>query len=66
MAPCLIVSFPMVSSALPEDKDFEGIINAISIAAGKSGASLDDYDFAVEVLRMLLLSVGGYPFLTLV
>ncbi len=56
----------IVSSALPQDKDFEGIINAISIAAGKSGASLDDYDFAVGSIKDAALSVGGYPFLTLV
>ena len=58
--------FEIATQALPEDKDFEGIINAISIAASKAGVSLNDYDFEVGSITDAQASVGGYPFLKLV
>ncbi|MEK7559182.1 MAG: hypothetical protein AAB521_02645 [Patescibacteria group bacterium] len=51
----------VVSNALPEGKDFEGILNAISLASSKSGASLKDYDFGVGALSDSETSEAGYP-----
>lgn len=52
-------------SALPEGKDFVGIINAISLASGKSGVSLDDYNFQVGSVIDKTFSVEGFPFMKL-
>ncbi len=57
--------FNLVSSALPAGKDFEGILNAISLAAIKSGVSLSDYDFQVGDLSQTSINVSGFPFLKL-
>lgn len=54
-----------VSSALPENKDFEGILNAISLASSKSGASLSDYDFGVGELSDQTTPTVGYPYIKL-
>lgn len=40
----------LVSSGLPLDKDYVGVINAISLAANTSGIELQDYDFIVGSL----------------
>jgi hypothetical protein len=37
----------LTASALPFEKDFGGILNAITDASGKAGVSLDDYSFQV-------------------
>lgn len=56
----------LVSSALPSEKDFEGVLNSISLATAKSGASLDDYEFQVGGLsQRLSVKTTGFPFLTL-
>ncbi len=56
----------LVSSALPSEKDFEGVLNSISLATAKSGASLSDYEFQVGGLSQgLSVKTTGFPFLTL-
>lgn len=56
----------VVSSALPSEKDFEGILNAVSLASGKSGATLADYEFQVgDLSQRLSVETTGFPFLTL-
>ncbi len=56
----------VVSSALPSEKDFEGVLNAISLASGKSGASLGDYAFQVgDLSQPSIQTTTGFPFLTL-
>src|SRR3989344_7763747 len=56
----------VVSSSLPSEKDFEGILNAVSLASGRSGASLSDYEFQVgDLSQGLLVKTTGFPFLTL-
>ncbi len=56
----------VVSSALPSEKDFEGVLNAVSLASGKSGATLSDYEFRVGNLSQgLSVKTTGFPFLTL-
>ena len=54
-----------VSEALPESKDFEGILNAISLASSKSGASLNDYKFGVGALSDSTTPAAGYPYVQL-
>lgn len=54
-----------VSGALPESKDFEGILNAISLASGKSGASVNDYSFGVGALSDQTTTATGYPYIQL-
>ncbi|MDP3726963.1 MAG: hypothetical protein Q8Q96_01440 [bacterium] len=46
----LDTSVRIVSLALPPEKDFAGILNAITLASAKSGASLGDFSFAVGEL----------------
>jgi len=56
----------VVSSALPSEKDFEGVLNSISLATAKSGTSLGDYEFQVGGLsQRLSVKTTGFPFLTL-
>ena len=55
----------LVSSALPSEKDFEGVLNSISLATAKSGASLSDYEFQVGGLSQSSIETTGFPFLTL-
>lgn len=54
-----------VLDALPESKDFEGILNAISLASSKSGASLSDYNFGVGDLLDLTTPTANYPYIKL-
>ena len=57
----------IVSSALPSEKDFEGVLNALSLASGRSGASLGDYEFQVgDLSQRSSVKTTGFPFLTLV
>lgn len=51
----------IASSALPESKDFEGILNALSVASSKSGASLKDYEFGVGSLSETESTTQSYP-----
>lgn len=53
-------------SALPETKDFDGILTAISDASGRSGVPLGDYQFQVGKLSEKIERTKGYPFLKLV
>lgn len=53
-----------VASALPSEKDFEGVLGAVSLASGGSGASLSDYEFQVGDLSVPSVT-AGFPFLTL-
>ncbi len=55
----------LVSKALPVDKDFEGVLNAVSLAAVKSGALLSDYEFQVGDLSQTPSNTSGFPFLKL-
>lgn len=57
--------FQTVLEVLPESKDFEGIFNAISLASGKSGASISDYELGVGELSDSTTPVAGYPYLQL-
>lgn len=57
----------IASSALPSGKDFEGVLNAVSLASGRSGVSLDDYGFQVgDLSQRSSINTTGFPFLTLV
>lgn len=57
----------VVSSALPSEKDFEGVLNAVSLASGRSGVSIGDYEFQVgDLSQRLSVKATGFPFLTLV
>jgi len=51
----------IVSKTLPPDKDFEGILNGISIAADKAGVSLGDYEFQVGDITKPSLNIQSYP-----
>lgn len=65
----------IASSALPMEKDFAGILNAITTASARSGVSLGDFSFAVGELSTksaqlarqptiaVTLTVGGDAFL---
>jgi hypothetical protein len=53
------------TSVLPVNKDFAGIINAVSIAAGKTGLSVGDYDFTVGDVSKPQTEVTKFPFLQL-
>lgn len=55
----------LVSSALPMDKDFEGILNAVSQAAINSGVSLSDYEFQVGDLSEASIKTSGFPYLSM-
>ncbi|OGH81523.1 MAG: hypothetical protein A3F93_01270 [Candidatus Magasanikbacteria bacterium RIFCSPLOWO2_12_FULL_34_7] len=56
----------IVSSALPSENNFEGVLNAISSSAEKSGVLLSDYEFQVGDLSKKEVKTTGFPFLTLV
>lgn len=55
----------IVSRALPPDKDFGGILTAISSAANRSGVSLGDYQFQVGDISKPSLNVQSFPSLQL-
>ena len=56
----------ITSDALPPDKDFAGVLNAVSFAASKAGVFLGDYEFQVGDLSKTASSVGIFPSLQLV
>ena len=63
----LDAQFLVVSSALPSDKDFEGVLNSISSATERSEVSLSDYEFQVGGLSQRLpVTTPGFPSLPLV
>ena len=51
----------IASSALPVEKDFAGILNAISLASARSGASLGDFSFAVGELSTMSAQLAPQP-----
>jgi len=55
----------IVSGALPPNKDFEGILNGISIAANKAGIFLGDYEFQVGDITKPSLNIQSFPSLQL-
>ncbi len=56
----------LVSTALPSEKDFEGVLSSISSATAKSNTSLSDYEFQVGGLSHPSIEEStGFPFLTL-
>lgn len=55
----------IVSAALPPNKDFEGILNGISVAADKTGVFLGDYEFQVGNITKPSLSIQSFPSLQL-
>lgn len=57
--------FQVVSNALPSTKDFNGILNALSIASAKTGASLGSFSFKVGDLSAIKDSAGKHLFLKL-
>lgn len=54
-----------VTSALPVEKDFAGVINAISSAGINSGVSFDDYSFIVGTLSTKSAELVQEPYLDL-
>ena len=55
----------IVSSALPPNKDFAGILNGISTAAEKAGVFLGDYEFQVGDIAKSSLNIQSFPYLKL-
>ncbi|MCL5019479.1 MAG: hypothetical protein M1426_03235 [Patescibacteria group bacterium] len=55
----------IVSGALSSNKDFEGILNGISVAANKAGVFLGDYEFQVGDITKPSLSIQSFPSLQL-
>jgi len=53
----------IVSSVLPTDKDFSGILYALSAASAKSGVLLGNYSFPVGKLDDTT-AIGDFPFLS--
>ncbi|MBI1982339.1 MAG: hypothetical protein HYS68_02030 [Candidatus Levybacteria bacterium] len=51
----------IASSALPPEKDFAGILNAVTTASARSGASLGDFSFAVGELSTKSAQLAGQP-----
>lgn len=51
----------VASSALPAEKDFAGILNAITTASVRSGVSLGDFSFAVGELSTKSAQLAGQP-----
>jgi len=55
--------FDVISSALPPNKDFEGIITGISGAAQRSNVGLSDFALQVGDLSETEVTSGEFPFL---
>lgn len=55
----------LATGALPVDKNFSGILNAVTVAANKSGVFLGDYDFTVGDLSKTTTIGKNIPFLQL-
>ncbi|OGH07953.1 MAG: hypothetical protein A2W22_06820 [Candidatus Levybacteria bacterium RBG_16_35_11] len=56
-------NFKIASLVLPKEKDFIGILGAISEAAGKASVSVGDYQFKVGDLEGARITAKGPPFL---
>lgn len=55
--------FKIASTVLPKEKDFVGVLSAVTEAAGKASVSLGDYEFKVGDLSSdTKTSVKGLPF----
>ena len=50
-----------LSQVLPSNKDFVGIMNAISAAASKTGVSIGDFDFSLGDLNKATVVTSSYP-----
>lgn len=50
-----------LSQVLPSNKDFVGIMNAISAAASKTGVSIGDFDFSLGDLNKAVITTSSYP-----
>lgn len=57
----LDTSVKIVSLALPPEKDFAGILNAITAASARAGVSLGDFSFAVGELSTKSAQVTPQP-----
>lgn len=57
--------FAVVSQALPTEKDFGGVLTAISSAAGKSGVALGDFAFQVGELSTKSAQLSKRPSLAI-
>lgn len=55
----------IVSAALSPNKDFEGVLNGISVAANKAGVFLGDYEFQVGDITKPSLNIQSFPSLQL-
>lgn len=55
----------VVTNALPSEKNFAEILNAVSISANKSGVFLGDYEFQVGDLSKTVTPLKGLPSLSL-
>ncbi|MBI2031006.1 MAG: hypothetical protein HYT08_00085 [Candidatus Levybacteria bacterium] len=60
----LDTQFEAITSALPQNKDFEGIIYAVSGAAQRSGVGLGDFEFQVGDLSDTSVASGEFPYLS--
>lgn len=54
----------LINTALPNHKDFEGVLNAVSVASKKAGVTLGNYEFKVGDLSKID-EEGGFPNLKL-
>jgi hypothetical protein len=61
----LDTQYKITSAVLPVNKDFTGIINAISISAAKTGLSVGDYNFVVGDISNPQTNVTKFPYLQL-
>jgi len=55
----------VASVSLPPNKDFEGILNGVSVAANKAGVFLGDYDIQVGDITKPSLNIKSFPSLQL-
>lgn len=61
----LDLQLSVAADALPSDKNFAGVLNAVSISANKSGIFLGDYEFQVGDLTKTVTPLKGLPSLQL-
>lgn len=59
------INLGKASSALPNVKDFAGILNGVSIAAEKSNVFLGDFDFQVGDISKVSSGINNFPSLQL-
>ena len=55
--------YELLSYALPPEKNFEAIINALSYSANVSGVILGDFDFTVGTITDIPSDIQKFPFL---